>query len=271
MPTSAADIVNQALDVIGAKPISEMRDGSREANAALRHYVPRVRDLLRSVHWNFARKQVPLVLAKDRTSIDPRYPTTVPMPWLYEYLYPTDCEKLRFIPQSGSQTSEDPPLMTNLAPLATVSGSFPAPFVLGTDIIVPNDTHAEGPGVRVVLTNVKAACAVYTVRAMNPELWDSLFEAAAVGLLAAWLAMPCLDDPKQALEIRAQQIALVRELIGQARTVNGNEGWTTADHLPDWIRVRGAGHWPYGTIGANASGLGALTFETLGFPDGSAY
>lgn len=269
--TSPADIVNQALDLIGATPIAEMRDGSREANAALRHYTPRIRDLLRGAHWNFARKQIPMALAKDATNTDGTVPTSVPQPWVYEYLYPDDCEKFRFVPQLGTQDNSSPPLMTNLGPLATISGTAPAPFAIATDIIVPNDVTGEGPGVTVVLCNVRNAQAVYTAKVLNPDLWDSLFAAAVVALLAAWLAVPCLDDKRMALEIRGQQIAIVKQLVDEARAINGNESWSTADHMPDWLRIRGAGRWPFGFIGANAPGLAALSFDTLSFPDGSFF
>jgi hypothetical protein len=268
-PTDAAvHVVNQALDAIGAKTISEMRDGSKEAEAALRHYGPRLRDMLRSAHWNFARKDFRLALAKDRNNRDGTVPTDVPHPWLYEYLYPQDCVKVRWVPRSGElDDTGDPPLMTNLAPLSTVHGESPAPFVVSNDLAVT----AEAIGVGVILTNVRNARLIYTAAVTAPQLWDPLFLTAFSGLLAAWLALPCLDDKKFALEVRAQQAALVKGLIAEARVQNGNESWATQDHLPDWIRIRGAGRWPYGFIGANPVGLGYLSYDALGFPDGSAY
>lgn len=265
---SAVHVVNQALDAIGAKTISEMRDGSKEANVALRHYGPRMRDLLRATHWNFARKDFRMALAKDRNNTDGTVPTDVPRPWRYEYLYPQDCIKVRWVPSWGDlDDTEDPPLMTNLAPLSTVSGECPAPFVIGNDLSITT----EDIGVGVILTNVRNARLIYTAAVTNPQLWDPLFMTGLVGLLASWLALPCLDDKKFAMEMRSQQIVLVKDLISQARVQNGNEGWQTVDNLPDWVRIRGAGRWPYGFIGANPVGFGLLSYDALGVPDGSSY
>src|SRR6266566_4276081 len=97
--TNATDVVNRALDAVGAKEIPELYDGSDESRVAIRHFGPTVRELLRAAPWNFARKQKVLDLVKDRTNTDSTLSTDVPVPWLYEYLYPQDCVKLRFIPQ----------------------------------------------------------------------------------------------------------------------------------------------------------------------------
>src|SRR5690349_17234784 len=123
--TSATDVVNQALDEVGAPEIPELYDGSKEARVALRHYGPTIRALLRSAHWNFARKMAPLDLAKDASNADGTVPTDVPQPWLYEYLYPQDCVKARFVPWLSPPIDEEPPLMTNLPAVSAPSCNRP--------------------------------------------------------------------------------------------------------------------------------------------------
>ncbi len=268
------DVCNQALDEIGAPSIDEIREGSPSANAALRQYGPTVRALLRAAPWNFARKQRPLDLAKDVTNTDGTLPTDVPAPWRYEYLYPQDCIKLRFVPQVSSAQPMVPALMTNLSPPPTQSSMGPAPYVIGNDLAVATDSGSadEMIGVTVILTNVFQAQIVYTAAVLNPTLWDSQFLGGVVAMLAARFAMPLAPDKKLALEMRGQQIAIVKDVVGQARVSNGDEDWMTVDHLPDWIRVRGYGGWPSGFWTSNIPGLGPFSgWESLSFPDGSAY
>ncbi len=270
-PTTAADVVNQALDEVGAQEIPEMYDGSRESRVAIRHYGPTIRALLRSAHWNFARKLSTLSLAKDATNTDGTLPTDVPQPWLYEYLYPQDCVKVRFVPWLAPPINEDPPLMTGLPAQLTISpGNHPAPFVIGTDLL----SGPDQTGISVILTNVQNAQAVYTAAVFDPQQWDATFMQAVVAMLAARFAMPLVDDKKLALEMRNQQIAIVKDLVGQARVSDGNETWTTTDHIPDWFRVRGFGGWPFGFWNANVPGGAGLlcgSWDSLFLPDGSAY
>jgi hypothetical protein len=269
--TDPADVINRALDDVGAQPITDIRDGSNEQRVAVRHYGPTIRELLRAAPWNFARKERSLSLAKDRTNTDGTVPIDVPMPWLYEYLLPQDCVKLRFVPQlTPQQPTSDPPQTTNPGIQGTYYGAWPAPYVIANDVGVPNED--ESIGVTVILTNVQNALGVYTAAVMNPVLWDPLFMQGVVALLAAKFALPLAADKKLALEMRQQQIAIAKDIIGQARVANGNESWTTVDHLPDWIRVRGSGGWPGGFWTSNQPGLGNFSgWDSLYFPDGSAY
>ena len=226
--TYASDVVNQALDEIGAEPISEMRDGSKGANVALRHFGPTVRGLLRAAHWNFARQQKAMDLLKDVMNTNGSVPRTVPQPWLYEYQYPQDCVKVRYVPWLANQDiDKEPPLMTPL-PIqpATAIGMFPAPFLVARDVELT-----------VILTNVKSAQLVYTSSAFDPQQWDELFMAGVVAMLAAKFAMPLVEDKKMALQLRAQQIQIAKDVVSEARATNGNESWSTADHVPDWMRT----------------------------------
>lgn len=111
--TLPADIANRALDAIGVdyeNPIGDLQEGTKLAAAALRVYGPTMRQMLRAVHWNFARKQAPLTLLQDRTGqttaaqIANGFPVTVGTgtigmgEWLYEYAWPIDGMKARWLP-----------------------------------------------------------------------------------------------------------------------------------------------------------------------------
>ena len=64
--TTPATIVNQALDLLGVTgTIGDIEEGSEPARVALRWYEQTLHGLLRSAHWNFARKLSPLLLLND--------------------------------------------------------------------------------------------------------------------------------------------------------------------------------------------------------------
>ena len=76
------DVINVALRLIGATPITSLTDGSPSANAADDIYVDLRDDLTRSHNWNFATKRVKL--AKSATTpifeFDNAYP--LPADWI---------------------------------------------------------------------------------------------------------------------------------------------------------------------------------------------
>jgi hypothetical protein len=261
-PTGAADVVNRALDLLGVSPISEMQEGSEAANAALRHYGPTVRDLLRAAPWNFARKMRVLDLMYDATAIPPPGPpptdpaiTTI-VPWLYAYAYPQDCVRVRHIPQISPVITSQTPPMTGISWNVQITGTQPAPFVVTTLFEL-----------NAILTNVQGAQCVYTSAMFDPQQWDSLFMTAEVALLAGRLALAVVGDKKLAMALRTAASQEAAGALNLARVADGNEGWSVQDHLPDFMRVRGIQSWPvYGFP------VGALSaWDPLSLPDGSAY
>jgi hypothetical protein len=91
MPTLPVDIVNRARDECGVDTLGDMDE------AANRIYWPTLRQLLAAAHWNFARKQIDLVMLAD---IGGQYSAMrdVPAPWGYMYEWPVDCVHARFVP-----------------------------------------------------------------------------------------------------------------------------------------------------------------------------
>ena len=113
-----ADVANQALDAAGFDfTVGDLQEGTKPAQILLRAYSQCLRQLLRAVHWNFARQQAPLVLLADATGQTPDVPTQVIAPWTYEYQYPINCMKARFVPWSH-QCARPPIPYGNIQPRA---------------------------------------------------------------------------------------------------------------------------------------------------------
>lgn len=252
--TSQLDIANRALLSVGArKQVSSISpsDGSEEADAISVLYQPTYEALARTAHWNCLSKQVALTLLGAAQGT-PENPTgTVfpipPTPWLFMYQYPSDCLDFGYIVPSfpASLTGSPPQTTTNNASGTWLPTGGQIPFKVGT-VFDSNNRPTI-----VVLTNQDLAQAVYTVNQPNPATWDSLFQAAMVASLAAFL-VPALS---LALPLMDRVIKLAEAAISQARTRDGNEGVTTQDHTPDWFMAR-AGGQGYG-IGWGMNGFGS--------------
>lgn len=293
------DIANRALDAIGVEQIiGSLQQGTRSAQVLLRHYLPVVEQILRGANWNFARKTAPLTLLADMTGQTPNVGTQVPIPWTYEYAYPDDCMRSRFVPwnnlntgiaqpggfPAGNTTVPPGPITGTTGSLPVYPVMTPARFVEATDFNYPLPippagpqpewwlTRGAAPDMRtVILTNVPGAQLVYTAWIPYPNLWDPLFQEAVVALLAAYVAFP-LADPKERMALRNTQIEIAKRALTQARISDGNEGTYTTDHMPDWITRRNGSGW-YAGRGWDWDGIGVLGYgwAPVSFPDGSAY
>lgn len=291
MSNLPADIINEALDAAGVDfTIGEATEGTKAAQVALRHYGQSLRQLLRMVHWDFARKVTNLTMLADATGQTDGVGTTVISPWCYEYAYPTDCMKARFLPVFWQNPNTVPTgnivpanssvptsSVTSQPPYATSGALPPAPFLISMDTNYPIDTggnwlevQGESPTGRVViLTNVNLAQLVYTAFMPYPSMWDSQFRAAMVAFLAAQIAMPLSTDKKFGLVMRDRNITIAKNKVMDARVTNGNESGfpQTTDHIPDWMRTRtagggrsapwvgGGGPWGIGGYGWNGAGF----------------
>jgi hypothetical protein len=113
-------------------------------------------------------------------------------------------------------------------------------------------TALNNPAQTVVLTNQEFPLLEYTV-ATAEATWDAMFEDTMVSALAARLAQVLTGDKALARD----KITIANANIQNARGVDGNEGLTINDHMPDWIRVRGVG--------------GALGYEAFFYPLGPLF
>jgi hypothetical protein len=289
------DVAQQALDAAGCDTvIGDLEEGSREAQVCLRAYRQCLMQLLRGAHWDFARAQVPMALLADATRQTPNVPTVVPVPWLYEYQYPIDCMKVRFVPWNPQNNVPIPPgnivppnnqspLTTAPLPVLTGARLRPSRFLVSNDPNYPPplggvtwETQGISPAGRtVILSNVPQAMLIYTQLILYPSQWDSLFRAALVAYLAAEVALP-LDkskDKRVGMALRRENYAIVKSKLEQARVSNGNESWSSSDFATDWIRARRVG-WGSGDWGAGYGEPGILGGGwdyCGGWDSGSAY
>lgn len=300
MSSLPQDIANQALDAAGVDfTIGDMEEGTRPAQVLLRAYGQCLRQLLRGANWDFARKTAPMTLLADASGQTANVGSQVPVPWLYEYSYPTDCMKVRFIPWNGpGLVSPPPPSNIQLPPVPLLTGQGngqqpltgqrlrPARFVIATDFNYPPppgqitwEVQGVSPeGRTVVLTNVKQALCVYTALMLYPSVWDVLFRAALVSYLASEVCLSLHKDKKLALALRPQLIAAVKEKLAEARRVDGNEAFTNTTMSVDWMQYRNSGGWrgntgsfgPDGGFGGDC-GVFGYGWDSVGFSDGSAY
>lgn len=289
MSNLPADVVNEALDAIGADfTIGELREGTKAAQVALRHYGQCLRQLLRSAHWDMARKQQPLTMLADATGQTAGVGTVVPAPWVYEYSYPVDCMLARFVPANYLNPTQAPSGNYALPATPQTTGAsqppygygmrlVPAPFIITLDSNYPVDANSNwmevqgaAPGARVViLSNVNQAALVYTGFVPYPSVWDAHFRAALVAYLASCMALPLTKDKALGVKMRDEQFQLAKERVTQARISNGNESGfpQTTDHLPDWmsIRSRGGGAWGQGWNSAGLWGVGGYGWDGCGY------
>jgi hypothetical protein len=234
---SPVDICNMALDNIGSRlGITSLDPPLPQPNAGLcaRHYQPKMDALARAAHWNCMRLQKPLSVLKAAQGT-PENPngTTIPIPpipYQYEYAYPSDCLKARYILPNPPNMNTSPPLFgggTSFTPAWNPPAGYP--------FAVAIDTDAKDNQINVILTNLQFAQLVYTGRILNPSLWDPQFQLAATAFLGAWL----VNAIKRDAAVLKEQIAIASEIVTQARISDGNEGTLSVDHEPDWMRVRG--------------------------------
>lgn len=275
-----ADIANQVLDEIGRGGdivIGDLTEGTREAKVILRHYGTCLRQMHRSAPWDFARKQAPLVLLADRTGQTPNVGTIVSAQnWVYEYAYPIDCMRVTAvlrnqlvqpaIPPENIQLPQPDQISSTITPLGF--GLYPARFKVGTDYNYPPDPGqmyediqgVSQQGRTVIFTNVREAQIVYTALMTSPSVWDPLFRNAFVLYLAMKVAKALTVDAngradiKTGMAIANSLIPQVKKAVSEARIADGNEGFTSTDHIPDWMKVRNTGHG-YGVGSTGQSGL----------------
>lgn len=256
--TSPVDVVNLALTQMGSRTfVSSINpsDGSNEGNVASIIYQPKLDALFRAAPWAFARKQVFLTQLKAAVINGVVSTSPPPQPWLFEYEYPSDCIKLRYLLPNAPISGLQVPLQTASTPLwgNQVYGANAAiKFQIATD------TDANGVARKVILCNLPEAQAIYTFRVDNPDLWDTSFYNAAAATLTVWFIAGLARDRGQFQDF----IRIAMDIINKARTDDGNESITTMDHLPDWIMARGLGS-------VEDSALSFYGWEQIAWPNGS--
>jgi len=256
---SPVDVANMALDNIGARySITSLDPPQPPPNAVMvaRHYQPKIDALHRAAHWNFTRKQAPLTLLRAAKGTPENPDGTAlplpPVPWQYEYAFPSDCLLARsLVANPQNATGSSLPIFGG--------GTFLTPqwpYVPAYKFVVGVDTDPGGNQIKIILTNLEFAELVYTARIVNPDLWDSQFLLAGTATLGAWLVNPTSGDG----EMLKNQIAIASSIVTQARVSDGNEGQTSIDHTPDWVAVRGTGTYGFAMEPGCCYGWQAMSF-----------
>ena len=240
--TNQTDICNNALAAIGTRSsISDINENSAEAAACRLQYASTLRQLLRAAHWGFAGRTVNLSLLKampgtpENTATwdgvwDPA--TMPPPPWLYSYGYPSDCIQFRCVRYAQSTDGIAIPIFSTANIVANPYSQRAAKFQIA------NDTNGSGAQVRIICTNQQSAIGEYTIMVDDPNVWDDSFISAMIDALGGALVPQLIGS----LEKQKIQYQKANATIMEARARDGNEGLTTFDAMPDWIRARGG--WP---------------------------
>lgn len=262
---SPVNIVNQALSEIGQQvQIASFNDNTAASRAASLLYTQKIQMLSRAAPWDKFRAQLALTQLKATVINGVTTGNPPPTPWNFEYAYPSDCIKARFLQPTPTPIPGGVPLTTAPnAALSTSSLNTRIPFVVGTDFDAGNNP------ISVILTNLCQAQLVYNRDLSQvPDLWDPLFTSAAVALLGAYLINALARNKAQ----MDDQIALAKNIIDQARAASANESISSVDHMPDWIAARMAGSTPWAW---NQGGPNGVSYEawggSCGFPDGQFY
>ena len=151
---SPADIINLALARIGRKDrIGSLYDGSLPAKIALTLYAQTRDELLVEGNWEFAERNAVGTLLKQAPVNGYVPPTTwtstyPPLPWLYEYQYPSDALKIRAVKPVHMFTFNPDPKFERWS--------------------IDND-NGYSPPEKVILTNVSGAIIVYTGQITDPD------------------------------------------------------------------------------------------------------
>jgi hypothetical protein len=183
--TTAEDFCNAALGRIGYKlRIGSLQDGSEASKLCLDIYGQTRDQLLRLKDYDFAQKIAPAVLA----------PGAVPTPiWQFQYLYPTDCVRLRDM-YSPTYDTNDP---------------LPNLWTRDTAVI-------GGVMIEIILANISPAVLVYTEQVVEPSLWDEGFGETMIASLARRLSVSLADLNVAKLEAQdeATMIQATGDIVG---------------------------------------------------------
>jgi hypothetical protein len=198
---SDADIVSDALVLLGDSPILSLDDTSDRASACKQLY-PRVREaVLRAHPWKFAQKRVALAQ------------TLTPPAFGYAFSYQLPVDFLRLVEFWAEDSS----------------GSIVMSSDTWGSVLTNFRFTREG---QQILTD-SASCSIrYVAKVTDPNLFDSLFVSALSARMAAELAQPITSNAT----LMQTMLKLYEAKIQEARTVDSQE--QTPDQLVSDVLTR---------------------------------
>lgn len=250
---SIVSICNRALLALGNQSqISNLSENSPQASALNTLFNPTYEELARTAQWGCLRYQANLTLQAAAAGTPENPNGTIlplpPIPWSYQYAYPSNCLYMRqILPNITAPSAGVPIFSTPTGSPLSIPGMRSIPYE------VAYNTDANGNPLNVILTNLDNAVGVYTVNQPNPQIWDSSFQAAMVASLAAYL-VPALTLH---MPLMSAQIAIAKRLIEEARACDGNESPDNQNRNASWITAR-----------AGSSGWGGNSYGNDGFYSG---
>jgi len=147
--STKTDICNLALDHLGKPPITDITEGSREAQTCLRQYDVARRMCLARSPWTFARKLRTMSLLDENELSDI---------WAYRYDLPDDMQHMHRLVEPGR---------------VAIENSAPVP------------SYIESGS---VYANVEAAKVLYTWDSVDTRTWSALFDDVVALFLAMRLS-----------------------------------------------------------------------------------
>lgn len=175
--TTELSLINRALTEIAARqPITDLTS-SAAGIAAAQLYQPAVETLLRQQDWEFARSDEILTLSGN----------SAPSGWTHEYLYPTNCVRVRQVRPATWDPYDPQQILWNV----------------GTTLVSAVHT-------RVIWTDQATAHLVFTSSAVTENEMDAIFQEQLVRYLGSMLVMPIGGRPD-----------FSREMLGQAGAIGG--------------------------------------------------
>lgn len=130
---------------------------------------------------------------------------------------------------------------------AVAAGSFSLTDLNGTNINSTNYTtyvsggYASAAPIKCVLNNIEYSMACYMAQIVDCTMWPTQFVNAFAAALGGFLAYPISGK----LDLKKMCLEESNMMIIEARKSDGDEGFTTQDSTPDWIRVRGINYPQY--------------------------
>ena len=195
---SEVEICNVALGRLGIDQFIEALDSSSSrSRACLNFYAPSRDAVLEEIDWSFAESEIALAtLSTTRNG------------WAYQYRYPSDCLRARYV-------TDESGIRNNTTYAAT-------PFKLGND-----DTG------KTILTDLESAYLIYTKQIINPNVFSALFRSALSWRLAWEIGLTLRIDAA----ISQNALAMYRNELSIAAAHDANQ--YIADKPADSLSIRG--------------------------------
>lgn len=219
------DICNMALSKMGARVKINSLSDTTPAAVHCNIWYDHLRQLLnRSAPWGFCRMTVALTPlgAVNNTPPNNQYP------WMFNYAYPPDCLRMRYVIPS-------PPPDSMVTPPAPGQPLLWGPWMMPRRdyrFLVTNIGNQ-----RQIVSNLNNAIAIYNSDVTDTTQFDVGFVDAFAAALAAELIQPLAGNIQQ----RQLFTQLAMNEITSAKAMDGAEAIAKVDHVPDWLLARGWG------------------------------